>query len=455
MRMRQLSCQMVFVVVGGLGTLAGCGQPAARPLPTEQFLPRRQVQGVDRAQAVDQPGQLLVDTVNPPTRDPDAVDDSPVGIPPSVQDTVQAPGQETLQEGPDARAADRDARPAEETDHAADAGPAEAALPEGSYQLVGTVLATVNTNPIYADHVLKVLEKPLQAEARKQPDEAAFKAVAADLISKQIAEFINAELEFATAQRRLDERHQAEARALTVQWRLQQVTEAGGSEELARKKWAAEGYDFEERVEEQYRTIMRQLYYARKEAPKIQVRQRDLRDYYEANREKEFTTHSAARFRVIKVDFERTGGREAALRKAQEVLKRAKAGEDFAAMAEAINDEAAFKRPLPPVAKGAFAIDEVEEAVWALEPGQVSDLIETEDAFYIARLEQKEAGRVVPFEEAQEAIGRKLRMQQFAALRSKVQADLRRDAAIKTHPQMLQIALDMAMQRYPRWVATR
>jgi parvulin-like peptidyl-prolyl isomerase len=263
---------------------------------------------------------------------------------------------------------------------------------------------------------------------------------------------INAELEYATAQRLLDSRDQAEARGRTIQWRIEQVTAAGGSEELARKKWAAEGFDFEERAQEEYRTIMRRLYYTKKEAPKIQVRQTDIRAYYESNRDKEFTTQSSARFRVIKVDFKRTGGREAARDKASGIEKRARNGEDFAKLASTMNDEPLFMQPFPePFAKGAFAVEEVDRAVWSVENGQLTPLVETKDAFYLALLEKKEAGRTIPFEEAQDEIVKKLRMQQFGALRQRVQQQLRKDAIIRVHPQMLQVALDMAMQRYPTW----
>ena len=452
-----------WVAALGAGlALGGCGQPTVQPLQPEAFLARRQVDGTGRAQPVDQSGPLVVGTVNPvaPGGDaPDARRDAPPGIPRAIEESVKP----IAGPGPGARAAA--GTPTAPAAPAAPSDPADTTIPgkvdpalaaaEGGYQLVGTVLADVNGTPIYADKFLKVLEKPLEAEAKRH-DEPAFRVAATELISKQIREFINAELEYATAQRLLDSRDQAIARGATVQWRVSEVTAAGGSEELARKKWANEGFDFEERAQEEYRTNMRRLYFTRKEHPKIQVRQIDIRKYYEANRDKEFTTQAAARFRVIKVDVARTGGRDAAMKKAQDLLKRAKAGEDFDKLAASVNDEPAFKQPFSdPIAKGAFAVEEVEDAVWQLDNGQLSDLIETKGAgraaFYIARLEKKEAGRTVPFQEAQDQIVKTLRMQQFAALRAGVQDQLRKDAIIRLHPQMLQVAMDMAMQRYATW----
>ena len=423
--------------------VAGCWQPAEQPLQPEAFLSRRQVDGTGRVQPVDQSGPLVVGTVNPaPPAAPPGGNGSP-RVAPVVAETVMPVTEAGPADvGPSAPAAAAAAQPAATTPGAAQ---------EGGYQVIGTVLAEVNGSPIYADKVLEILERPLAAEAKKRT-ETEFKAVATQLVREQVLALINAELEYAIAQRLLGPQEQAEARARTVQWRIEQVTAAGGSEELARKKWAAEGYDFEERAEEEYRTQMRRLYYTKKEWPRIQVRQSDIRSYYEANKTKEFTTQSAARFRVIKVDFARSGGEQAAKDKAANLEKRARSGEDFAKLAETMNDEPLYTKPFPqPFAKGAFAVEAVEDAVWNVNHGEVTPLIKTKDAYYLAQLERKEVGRTIPFEEAQDAIVQKLRRQQFAILQAEVRQRLLKGADIKEHPQMMAVAMDMIMQRYPTW----
>ena len=87
-----------------------------------------------------------------------------------------------------------------------------------------------------------------------------------------------------------------------MQWRQKEITAAGGSLELARQRWAAQGWDFDERVKQQFHTHMAQLYYQKHIIPLIQVTAADIRAYYNANRETEFTKHGAAKFRVIKID---------------------------------------------------------------------------------------------------------------------------------------------------------
>jgi len=44
-----------------------------------------------------------------------------------------------------------------------------------------------------------------------------------------------------------------------------------------------------------------------------------------------------------------------------------------------------------------------------------------------------------------------LRKRQFEALRSKVQQSLINDAIIRYHPKMIELAVEMAMQKYRYW----
>ena len=338
-----------------------------------------------------------------------------------------------------------------------DAAPAEAAPDTtGGYQLVGTVLAEVNGTPIFADKVLATVDKDLAAQARRL-EERPFRAAAAETIQRQVREYVYTELEFAMAQRQLDAKDAQLAKLATIRWRDEQVTKAGGSLELARQRAAAAGYDFDELAEDQERLFMRRLYFERKELPKIQVSATDMRRYYQENLQREFTTPDRARFRVIKVDKQKTGGRQQALGEINRLLDRARSGgKDFAELAAEDNDEESFKRPVEWFQRGSFVVKEVEDAVWKLQPGQVTDVIETQDAFFIAKLEALQPGGVLPFNETdvQRRIEKTLRDRQFAALRSKVQEQLINDAIIRYHPKMIEIAVEMAMQKYRYWRAT-
>jgi parvulin-like peptidyl-prolyl isomerase len=347
----------------------------------------------------------------------------------------------------------------ESTRRGSTGGPSVASVPPvspGTYQVVGTVLADVESEPIFADKVLAVLDSALAAEARKY-DENQFRAEAARLIRQQVHEFVYNALEFAMARSRLDARDQQLAKGAAIKWREEQITQAGGSVERARQTWAARGFDYEDRVDEQYRTFMRQLYYQRKEAPKIQVSASDLRRYYQENLRTEFTEPEKAHFRVIAIDIAKSGGRQQALGEINKLLDRARSGGvDFAELAAQDNDRDTFKRDAGWIPRGSFVIPQVEEAAWKLEPGKISDVIEAPDAFYIVKVLELEKGRVRPFRdrEVQAKIERTLRDRQFAMLRSNVQHQLVQDAIIRYHPDeqgMLQTAVEMAAQKYRYW----
>jgi parvulin-like peptidyl-prolyl isomerase len=344
----------------------------------------------------------------------------------------------------------------------------------GQFMTLGGVVAEVNGTPIYANKVLQLLDKPLRGKA-KLLDAARFRKQAADDVRKQIVDLVRYELEVAAAQRYLDADDRRLADAATIYWRQQQITRAGGSLELARRASQTDPenpMDFDERTAEQNRAELIKLYYQKKVHPKIQVSAVDVRDYYDRNVDKEFTENEKAEFRIIKVDIKRTGSKEKAIDKAANLHKRAKAGEDFAAMAKKENDERMFAGDKPfDVSPKSFAIVKVRDALAKLQPGEVSEVIEDRDGFYLVKLEKRQAGVVHAFDEqkVQDTIRFKLKSDQFRAMREQVQQNLMKGAVMKpdmgvllglqppspADAAMLNVAVDMAMQRYPQYVAAK
>ncbi len=325
----------------------------------------------------------------------------------------------------------------------------------GQYITLGAVMATVNGTPIFSNKVLHTLEVALAAKARElQP--AQFRVVAADLIRRQVSEFANSELEFAAAQKALEKDDRKIADLLTVRWRQEQVTAAGGSVEMTKRRYTQSGQDFDEELRNQYRLYMIRLYYERKIVPKIQVSASDMRAYYKANAIKKFTEHSEIEFQLIKVDARRAESPKAAQAKAKAIYDRAKAGEDFAALASTTNDDARLARAkgaVGTIERGAFALEKVENACWATPEGQVADLTEEGGNFYIARVTDKRSGSSRNFDDpaVQEEIKVELRNQQFRRLQLANRENLVKQAVTIEVPGADQEALDMAMQRYPIW----
>jgi peptidyl-prolyl cis-trans isomerase D len=162
-----------------------------------------------------------------------------------------------------------------------------------------------------------------------------------------------------------------------------------------------------------------------------------------------------ARFRLIKISVKQVGDRTEARKKIADIRERVVSrGEDFAGIAGTTNDPG----PAPhqgelTVQRGAFAESAVEQAVWAIPIGEVTPIVETPDAFYVAKVEERKNGRIIPFEEesTQVAIKEKLKAEQFKFMREQVQADLRKDAIIRSNDEMMNTAIEMALQNYPAW----
>jgi len=346
--------------------------------------------------------------------------------------------------------------------------PAASTLPAigkstGQYLTLGGVVAEVNSTPIYASKVISLLDRPLRERA-KTLDANAYRRAATDDINRQIRELVAIEVEVAAAQRNLDDDERKQADLQTMIWRMQQITKAGGSIELAKRRvrYDEDGHDtgltFEEVIEEQRRAYLVQLYYQKRVYPRIQVAAADIREYYDKNVSTEFTENEKVKFILLKVDPAKTGSKDLAITKVNEKLKRAKAGEDFAKMCTEENDERMFagKDPIE-TAPASFSIPKVREVLKTLRPGQVSDIIEDRGAFYLVRVEARQEGIVHAFDEqkVQDMIRLKLRTTQLRTLREQERVKLARTALITMDQDRVNIAIEMAMQKYVQYAAAK
>lgn len=439
---------------------AGCGLTQPQPLVPSQFVRGRPGVGPgEQGQPVNQSGALVYGELHSPLL-PDEYTNTNAqpapGISPLVRQEIPAPGRGVGAPLP------VDPAPADAGGGATQPSPGLA----NGYQVVGTVLATVDTTPIFADKVLASLERELAAEAHKFPPELFRRAARQDIESK-IEELIHNQLEIERANASLSQDAKTQAQLFAQVWRRQQITAAGGSEAVARQRALEGGESLDDQVNDQYHIALVQLYYQQRVAPKIQVTAADMRRYYAAHLDTEFTKHAEARYRLIRVDYTRSGGQEQATEKANRIINDLRQGSDFAEEAKKFNDDAYLMGKggdMGWMKRGAgFKYDNVEDAVWQLQPGQFTDKpIHVDDptggsAYYIAKLEERRGGNVQPFDSpaVQKAIYDKLFSQQLAVLRDREISDLVGKAAIFREPQGLDTAVDMAMQRYSVWASAR
>jgi parvulin-like peptidyl-prolyl isomerase len=201
------------------------------------------------------------------------------------------------------------------------------------------------------------------------------------------------------------------------------------------------------------------VYYQKRVFPRVQVNADDMRRYYDRNL-KAFTQQPQAQFRLIKVDIKKMGDRSLAQQKVEDLLRRVTGGEDFAAVAADYNDDARLRSlggDVGLIDKGAFALSGVEAAAWALNPGEVSPVVEEKNAFFLVKLERKTEGRTRSFDEeaVQDEIRNTLRSQQFSQLRDKQREQLIAGAVVNPYPPKVEPLLEIIMQKYPYWAMNK
>ena len=128
-----------------------------------------------------------------------------------------------------------------------------------------------------------------------------------------------------------------------------------------------------------------------------------LREYYDANKER-FSTTGRRHARHILVAVK--GDEAAAEAKANKIYERARAGEDFAALARENSDDAGSAQSggdLGFALRGDF-VTAFADAVWSMKPGELHAPVRTEFGWHIIRLEAAENDSTRTFEEVRSQI---------------------------------------------------
>lgn len=154
---------------------------------------------------------------------------------------------------------------------------------------------------------------------------------------------------------------------------------------------------------------------------RIQVSDEQVRKYYEDNK---MTYMRPERYKasqiLIKVDpGSNQEEREALKKRADDILARAKAGEDFYNLAYYNSDDRTkyVGGDLGYFHKGQ-TLKEFEDAVVALKPGEISDLVQTRFGYHVIKLVEVNESRLLSFEEVKDKIRQSLEKKKRDALYS-------------------------------------
>jgi parvulin-like peptidyl-prolyl isomerase len=200
-------------------------------------------------------------------------------------------------------------------------------------------------------------------------------------------------------------------------------------------KLEGEGYTEQSYREHVARMMASKIYLDRIRADVADVSDTELERYYREN-EYRLTFPERVRVRHILLTWKPMGTKDdrAAIRKQMEpILERARNGEDFAALAAEFSEDYATKRAGGDTGlfhRGQMA-PAFEEAAFALDPGEISDPVETGFGVHILKLEERLDERLVPLDEVREKLRDHVRDEKMeAAVRDKI-AELRAAADIE------------------------
>ena len=151
-------------------------------------------------------------------------------------------------------------------------------------------------------------------------------------------------------------------------------------------------------------------------ADKAAVTDDEIQKHYNENLATQFTEKEQVRARHVLIKVAQDASpevREAAKIMAEAVLKKAKAGEDFAELAKRYSQDETTKDKggdLGLFPKGRMQ-KTFEDAAFALNPGEVSDVISTSFGLHVIKVEERKAAREVSLEEAKPIIAKMLKEQ--------------------------------------------
>lgn len=188
------------------------------------------------------------------------------------------------------------------------------------------------------------------------------------------------------------------------------LREAFGSEESFASALKENGVGEVEFRDQVRRSLVVTRFVEQKVVGDVRVEEAELRRYYEQN-PGEMVRPERVRVRQILIQAapDSAPARAAARQKIEAILKELKAGGSFADLARKHSDgpeagrggDAGWltRRSAPPP---------IERAVFQLQAGETSDVVETRAGFHLLRVEERQREGPIPFEEVKEAIRAKM-----------------------------------------------
>ena len=288
------------------------------------------------------------------------------------------------------------------------ATPATPAAPKPVPAELPSVVAKVNGDAIPRAEFETTIQNVESRAGRPVPPEQrdqVYRGVLEDLIALRL-------LKQEVARRQLTASDAELAEAMKGM-RQQFPTEAAFKQALTAQKMTLEQLREETRTQVLVSKMLQQ-----EVASQVAVKPTEISGFYEKNPDK-FQQPEAVRASHVLITVPEgaaPAARAAARTKAENVLKQARAGADFAKLAQTYSDDASKGRggDLGFFPKGQM-VPAFEAAAFALAPNQVSDIVESPFGYHVIKVIEKRPAQSVPFSEAAPRIEQYLRQEQQQA----------------------------------------
>jgi peptidyl-prolyl cis-trans isomerase C len=219
-----------------------------------------------------------------------------------------------------------------------------------------------------------------------------------------------------------------------VDTEMQQLVQRFPSKEAFEQALSAQNFTMEALKKDVEGQLLRQQLVKKEVLDKVNVSARDVQTFYDQHKDKYVEEEQVhARHILIKVPPQVTPTDEAKLKsKADDALKRATTGEDFSALAKELSDDGSKENggDLGFFPRGRM-VPPFEEAVFALQPGQISDIVRTQFGYHIIKAEERKTGRALAFDEAKGQAQEDLTREQTYARYQKYVAGLRSKSKVE------------------------
>ncbi len=334
----------------------------------------------------------------------------------------------------------------------------------GKAEMVAASLIQVNERFITVDDLLRAARDRLTRLPDSMSEEA-FRGRVQQILSEEIRGQVRDTLIYDEAKRRLTDQQERIVEAQLEQTLRTMIAEVGGSRSKLEAILAQRGTDLDTVLGDHRRALTVQMFLRGRFEPAISISRRQLWEVYRRDRSR-FTTHKKVQMQIIAAPYGKflPGGlveptadehRAAAARaKAliEEALAAVRRGEDFGQVARRLSRgimaaRGGFWRLMQ---AGSLAETKVEEAAFALQEGQVSEIIQTDTGYYIVKARRIRPGRTISFEDAQDQIMEEVRKEHFERLAQGYLQRLYQGAQIRQSDEFLQLAVDRAVRIYWR-----